>query len=235
MEITNTAKGQPAGQVLDYWNRACSIDCLELKLSAGPYEWLQTLSSADYAMNPSFDPTAHDAGVHNTHSICLYQKDGAPIATSAVKLLETDCLVSDIFSKSLFESRFTSKKALLPTPLPTISGRIGYSGGTYIRSECRGKRIGLLLTRVARALADLRWSVSHHAGILNRPTIGEVPPYHYARVFNIASGFEVPRFGLLDVALIHITATEQQKQYVRDLALLSSGLGLHKTLALLSA
>ena len=157
-------------------------------VEAGPGLWKKTMLAEDGWINPTFNADKSPVDRTNSASVVIRDRNGAFVACNAYRLFETGSFAGVLSSGELFYRDdlrpANGLQTILPPDFQDFAGRVGYSGGTMISRRYRGKRLGLLTTRLVRVYGERVHKVDHHAGNIfqNRPN-DPYPrhPYHFRR------------------------------------------------------
>lgn len=223
-------------QLANHLMAICENEGWTCRITQGTGHWLDTITAQEGWVNPTFDPDKSPVDRTNSASIVLTDRDGGFVACNAYRLFITDSFKGVLSSGELFYGPSMRLLKGLPVILPDTfrdpSGKVGYSGGTLINKRYRGKRLGLLTTRLVRLIGERVHTVDHHAGNIfqNRPN-DPFPkhPYHFARCTPCMPYMRIPdrREDLL-IFLLDSTRAEFLTQVRRDVGkLVREG---HKTL-----
>lgn len=179
--------------------RMCEEENWTCQISDDIQDWKSAMLAEDGWINPTFDPEKSDVDQSNSACVIIREADGGFVACNAVRIFFTDSFREVMASGELFYGRgiglFRQLPLILPVDFTDISGRIGYSGGTLISSKHRGKKLGLLTTRLVRVLAERLFSANHHAGHIfqNRPHDPWPQfPYHFLRCVPCMPHLHIP-------------------------------------------
>ncbi len=165
------------------WNEGWS--CV---ISEGTAYWKETIAAEGGWVNPTFDPDKSQVDETNSASVVIRDQAGDFVACNGFRLFLTDSFKLVLSSGGLFYGPSMRLLKGLPVILPPdfrdLSGKVGYSGGTLISTRHRGRRLGLLVTRLVRLIGEQAYTVDHHVGNIfqNQPNLPPPRhPYHFAR------------------------------------------------------
>ena len=197
-------------------------DC---QIAEGPELWKETMLDEAGWINPTFDPEKSLVHERNTASVVIRDSKSDFVACNALRLFTTDSFREVMRTGELFYGPsmrlLNGLRVILPDHFADLAGRIGYSGGTLVSPRHRGKRLGLMTTRLVRLLADRLFDADVHAGHIfqNRPS-DPWPrhPYHFARCTPCMPNLDIPdrREGYL-LFLVDISQAEFLAQVRRNL------------------
>lgn len=179
--------------------RICEEQNWTCQISDDIDDWKDVMLAEGGWVNPTFDPEKSEVDRTNTACVVIREANGRFVACNAVRIFFTDSFREVMASGELFYGRgiglFRQLPLILPDDFTDISGRIGYSGGTLISPRHRGKKLGLLTTRLVRVLAERLFRANHHAGHIfqNRPD-DPCPqfPYHFLRCVPCMPHLRIP-------------------------------------------
>ena len=167
----------------------CESEGWVCEIAEGPDLWKETIVEAGGWLNPGFDPDKSDVSEANCASIVIREGNGDFIACNALRVFVAESFRyvmarGDLFYDPSVTRLLNGVPLCLEDNYEDLNGRIGYSGGTLVAPRHRGKRLGMMTTRLVRLLAERLYKADHHTGLIfqNRP---DDPwpknPYHFAR------------------------------------------------------
>ena len=182
-----------------YLIRLCESAGWDCRIAEGPGLWKAAMLEQGGWVNPTFDPAKSLVDERNTASVVIRDAEAGFVACNALRLFVTESFKEVVRSGELFYGPnmrlLNGLPLILPETAADLSGRIGYSGGTLVSRRHRGKRLGLLTTRLVRLLAHRLYRADAHAGHIfqNRPS-DPWPrnPYHFARCTPCLPSLEIP-------------------------------------------
>lgn len=203
----------------------CENEGWTCQIMAGVELWKEVMVREKGWINPTFDPEKSPVDETNGTSVVITDRRGDFVACNALRLFVTNSFKHVMSTGELFygpKTRFLRPVPLiLPEGHADLRGQIGYSGGTLVSPAYRGKRIGLLITRLVRVIAERLYLADHHAGhvIQTRPISPSPPyPYHFSRCAPCMPYLHLPeRHKEAPVFLVDISRTAFLSQLRRDI------------------
>lgn len=177
----------------------CENEGWSCRITHGTGHWIETIKAQDGWVNPTFNPDKSPVDRGNSASIVIRDRNDDFVACNAYRLFVTESFKSVLSSGELFYGPamrlLNGLPLILPETFSDLRGRVGYSGGTLIARRHRGRRLGLLTTRLVRLIGERLHAVDHHAGNIfqNRPN-DPFPkhPYHFARCTPCMPNMRIP-------------------------------------------
>lgn len=189
-----------------------------MEIVEGTKAWREAIEHFDSFRVPTFEPSNPYIQPLETVSILIH--NGSEIvAVSAGLVLQTSSLMSEIECGRLWGlPSISDNRTHVFSHVSDFSGRIGYSGGTYVTKQLAGQRFGILLTRVIRSYAADVWKCDSHAGMVFEPKASVDIPYHYESIEQISDGVPIKPYSSGACCLLSSSSDFHTKQIERDRA-----------------
>jgi hypothetical protein len=144
------------------------------------------------AITPLFDHRCGGIGPENGFWIAGRNAAGEIVATQAARLyawldrtLESELTSLRLFYAAPMRQKQPTERCLVTAPCAReISGRVVFSGSTWVRPDYRGQGLASILPRLSRAYAFTRWYSDITMSMVRRKLVegGVVRAYGYKRV-----------------------------------------------------
>ena len=173
----------------NYLVSICENEGWTCQIAEGPELWKEAIVSVGGWLNPGFDPEKSDVDRSNSASVVIAKQNGEIVACNAMRFFVTKSFKFIMGRGDLFYGPTTTRlingmPLCLEDDHEDFGGKIGYSGGTYIAEKHRGSRLGLMVTRFVRLIAEQLHSADFHAGLIFQNRLNDPRPrnpYHFAR------------------------------------------------------
>lgn len=208
-----------------YLMEICTNEGWTCEITPGARALKQAFNDQKAWFNPGMDPDKSPLNESNSLSVIIRDGDGRFVASNGLRLFLTESFNAVMQHYGEFYGNalrvLHPVELILPDDYPDLVGSIAYSGGTLVAPHMRGRKLGMLTTRLVRVLGERLFRADHHAGHLfqNHPGGPVTQPYHFTRCVPCKPHLHIPdRWQDDTLYLVEMTREEFLAQVDRNLA-----------------